>query len=202
MTTPNDSAELAQEADAEIKALFDILTRSDGALTVIGGLMARALVDKVYTGTAHDVAKRVYGLRGVSGQSAGSQIGKLANFNIVAVAWKYRGIDLVEALVQQTEGDGRRRYRIVQSVLVLLKKIAKAKAKKPSTTELGEMLTVARTGSTPDNTPDGKLARKLAKITKTLAIIKDHPNCPPSVEDACRTLESFVQQSTPRSEEP
>jgi hypothetical protein len=41
----------------------------------------------------------------------------------------------------------------------MLKERAKAKAK-PSTAELGEMLTVARTVSTPDNTSDGKLARE------------------------------------------
>ena len=92
---------------------------------------------------------------------------------------------LVEGLVKETEGDGRRRYRIVQSVLVALKKLAKAKGKKPSKTELGEMLTAARAASAPDNTPDGKLARKLARITKTLSTIKDHPGCPPNIQDAC-----------------
>ena len=55
--------------------------------------MARALVDKVYTETARDVAKRIYGLRGVTGKSDASQIGKLNNFNIVAIAWKCHGID-------------------------------------------------------------------------------------------------------------
>jgi len=49
--THNNDRAAHEKADAEIKAQFDILTKSDGALTVIGGIMARALVDKVYTGT-------------------------------------------------------------------------------------------------------------------------------------------------------
>jgi hypothetical protein len=72
----NDASERERKADAEIKAQFNILMKSEGALTVVGGIMARAYVDGVYLGTAREVAWRIYRMRGVTGKSDAAQISK------------------------------------------------------------------------------------------------------------------------------
>jgi hypothetical protein len=88
----NNSAESEQNFDTAIREQFDLLKKSEGALTVVGGLLAQACADGAYPADAWVAAHRAYQMRGVSGKSSHAQISKLANFAYVALAWDRKGI--------------------------------------------------------------------------------------------------------------
>jgi hypothetical protein len=197
------------QADANIRAQFDIITKSEGALTLAGGIMARAAIDGVYPGTAQQIAEHCYGLRGPAGKSSDSQISKFSNFITVARAWERCGIELIEALVQRTEGTGNR-YRIVQLVLVVLKKRLRAKAVMPSLEELAEMLadaqapktrksaaTEASTGELSDESTDASPGPSLSDhfVRGLDALLRDS-NTPPDITAKCRDIKSYVEKTT------
>jgi hypothetical protein len=174
--------------------------------------MARAAVDGVYSGTAQQIAEHCYGLRGPAGKSSDSQISKFSNFNTVAMACERRGIELVEALVQRTEGTGNR-YRIVQLVLVVLKKRLRAKAVMPSLEELAEMLadaqapktrktrksaaTEASTGELSDKSTDASPGPSLSDhFVRGLDALLRNSNTPPEITAKCRDIKSYVEKTT------
>jgi hypothetical protein len=195
MTTRNDSAELKQKIDDAIKAQFDILRDSVGALTVIGGLMAQASVDGLYPPDAQLAALQAYKLRrdlnGSLTKSDSAQISKLANFAYVALAWNRNGLMLVKALVDRTEGLPKR-YHIVQWVLVRLK--MRRQGTMPPISELVEMLKEAqaprpRKASKRADTSTGMTPHDIVRALDTLIEDADTPT---HVRAACELVKSFT----------
>jgi hypothetical protein len=191
--THNNDRAARDNADAKIKALFEKERSGVGALTEVAGIMARACVDGAYTGTAKEIAERVYKWRGPTGESEASQISKLSNFNTVALAWDRRGIELVEALVKLSAGMGQR-YRTTQLILVMLKRRRRANAAMPLSEELDEMLADAqkpKAKRSPDTSPNTLASDD---FVRQLDVLLQDSDIPKDVATACRKIKSYVEK--------
>jgi len=208
----NDSAEIERQVDDAIRAQFDVLTKSEGALTVIGGLLAEACVTGVYPADGWAAAYRAYQLRGVSGKTDHVQISKLASFAYVALAWDRKGIKLVKALVERTEGLPKR-YHIVQTVLVRLKK--RRRGTIPPVSELAAILKdaqqpkEAKSRKTRKAAPEAEVVEAEAVEIEAVVVATSNSTAgsdfvcaldtlfndfdtPPDIREACARIKNFV----------
>jgi hypothetical protein len=208
----NDAATARDSADAAIREQFDLLKKSDGALTVIGGLTAQASVDGIYPADALLAALRAYQLRSGPSNSLSksdrAQISKLANFATIGLAWNRRGIKLVNELVKRSEGLPKR-YHVVQTVLVRLKR--RRQGTMPSVKELGEMLKDAQASkprkaaksretvkalsdSVPTSAPAGTVHASLtpSDIVRALDTLIEDANTPTDIRAACQAIKTFA----------
>jgi hypothetical protein len=208
----NDVTAARDNADAAIREQFDLLRKSDGALTVIGGLTAQASVDGTYPADALLAALRAYQLRSGPSNSLSrsdrAQVSKLSNFATIALAWNRRGIKVVNELVKRSEGLPKR-YHVVQTVLVRLKK--RLRGTMPSVKELGEMLRDAQAlnprkaaksrepvEALPDSVstgaPAGAVPANLtpSDIVRALDTLIEDANTPTDIRAACEAIRNFT----------
>jgi hypothetical protein len=208
----NDAAAARDNADAAIREQFEFLRKSDGALTVIGGLTAQASVDGTYPADALLAALRAYQLRSGPSNSLSrsdrAQVSKLSNFATIALAWNRRGIKVVNELVKRSEGLPKR-YHVVQTVLVRLKK--RRQGTMPPIAELVVMLKGAQApsprkaaksrepvealpGSVSTGAPAGTVPASLipSDMVRVLDTLIEDANTPTDIRAACEAIKRFT----------